>query len=262
MDAPSAGRAMRAGKLVARVVRARDLTPADRDAMWRLFDSHYAEVTRSTFEGDLSEKSHVIVARDAGDGSLQGFSTLTRYRRVVDGRPILAIFSGDTIVASPYWGQPALQSAFGRYITATKLAHPFTPVYWFLISKGYKTYLLLTRNFPEHWPRATRATPSWERALIDALARERFGAAWDPAAGVVRAHTGSGRLREGVAPIDDGVLASDDARFFHRANPRHASGDELACVGRVDATILVRYLAKQLRRRRRRAKEQPSWAPH
>src|SRR5688500_15810726 len=194
----------RSGKLEARTVRVAALDGATRDAMWDLYARHYDGVDRDAFRRDLSGKRAVIVARDSGDGSLQGFSTLTWSQHRVQGRRFVAVFSGDTIVAPEYGGQRALQNRFGQAITRVKLAHPHLPVYWFLITKGYKTYLLLTRNFPEHWPRHDRETPAWERAALDALARERFGDAWRPSEGVILAQGDAARLKEGVAPLDDG----------------------------------------------------------
>lgn len=251
----------RSGRLVAATVPVAALDAAARDAMWDLFARHYEDVTREAFDADLAEKRDVILARDAGDGSVQGFSTLAWARWRHEGRAFLAIFSGDTVVAPEYWGQRAVQNAFGAYFTRLKLRHPFTPLYWFLVSKGYKTYLLLTRNFPEHWPRHDRAMPAWERGALDLLARARFGDAWRPDEGVVRFGRPAGRLREGVAPLDEGVLAAPDAGFFHRANPGHARGDELACLARVSSLLWLRYLAKQARRRARRAAGRLGWAP-
>lgn len=249
----------RSGKLVARVVPVAQLDPPTREAMWSLFAAHYDGATRATFARDLEDKRKVILARDGGDGSIQGFSTLTWDVHRHEGRAFVAIFSGDTIVAPAYWGQKALQNAFGRAITRVKLAHPFTPVYWFLVSKGYKTYLLLTRNFAEHWPRHDRATPPWHRGALDALARARFGAAWDPSRGVVRAPE-KDRLKPGVAPLADALLARADVRFFHEANPGHADGDELACLGRVGFGSWARYLGKQLRRGRAAERTREPWA--
>jgi hypothetical protein len=252
--------ASRAGRLVARVVPVRTLDAPTRERMWSLYARYYDGVTRDTFDRDLSGKRDAIVAYDAGDGSLQGFSTLTWDRHRHEGRAFLALFSGDTIVSPEYWGQRALQNAFGRYFTRVKLAHPFTPLYWFLISKGYKTYLLLSRNFPEHWPRHDAAVPAWERGALDLLARERFGDAWAPAEGVVRFERPEARLREDVAPVDDETAAAADVRFFLQANPGHARGDELACLGRIRATLWLSYLAKQVRRRAARRARRRRWA--
>src|SRR4029079_15523392 len=109
-----------------------------------------------------SKKEHVIVLRDSGDGSLKGYSTLYVFDASVDGRRVKAVFSGDTIVDDMYWGQSTLQRAFFRYVLALKVRNPTVPLYWFLISKGFRTYLLLSRNFPEYWPRHEASTPAWE----------------------------------------------------------------------------------------------------
>lgn len=248
----------RSGKLRARVVPVASLAASTRDAMWALFARHYDGAERATFERDLAEKRDVILARDGEDGSLQGFSTLAVRRHEHAGRRFVAVFSGDTIVDPAYWGQRALQNAFGAYISRAKLRHPFVPVYWFLVSKGYKTYLLLARNFPDHWPRRTRTTPAWERGALDALSRERFGSSWDPERGLVRAPQ-KDRLKAGVAPIDEDALANEDVRFFLRANPGWAAGDELACLGRVDAGVWARYLLKQAKRRVTRDARRDAW---
>lgn len=216
--------------------------------MWTLFEAYYADVGRETFERDLSNKDHVILLHDAADGSLQGFSTLRQLRLSVQGRPLLAVFSGDTIVDQRYWGQTALQRAFLRYVIGCKLRHPWLPVYWYLITKGYKTYLLLARNFPEHWPRYDRPTPPWQSEVLDRLARELFPDTWRPEAGVL-AHAGQGGcLRAEVAPLSAELLQMPQVRFFAQRNPGHAQGDELCTLGRVGADLWVAYMGKLVRR--------------
>lgn len=235
--------------LVARTVSVRNLDDTTRAAMWALFEGYYEGVTRARFEEDLAEKNDVILLRDPRDGSLQGFSTLMVYPSTVQGRRFVTLFSGDTLIAPGYWGQTALQRAFLAYGMKTKLRHPLVPVYWFLISKGYKTYLLLSRNFPEYWPRYDRPTPPWHRAVIDYLSREKFGAAWQPEDGVLRFPHDEGRLREDVAPVDPALMAMPDVRFFVEKNPGHTRGDELCCIGRIDLALATSYLTKLARRK-------------
>jgi len=219
--------------------------------MWELFASYYTDVVRATFEVDLDGKSHVILLRDADDDSLQGFSTVLRTVTRVQGRQVAAVFSGDTLVAKPYWGQTALQRAFYGYIGRTKLRYPLTPVVWFLISKGYRTYLLLARNFPEFWPRRERPTPPWPAAVLTQLARERFGDTFDAERGILSA--GGGRLQSFVAPIEEASASDPDALFFETVNPGHANGDELCCIGFIDARMFIFYAGKTVRRSLRRA---------
>jgi len=237
------------GVLRGRILRVSDLTAADRDAMWVLFHAYYEEVERQRFEKDLSAKHHVIVLRDTGDGSVQGFSTLERRPVEADGRRAMSIYSGDTVVAERYWGQQALQKAFYRYIFATKFLNPTLPVYWFLITKGYKTYLLLARNYLEYWPRWDVPTPAWQAALIDRLATERFEGQWRADEGVIRYDAPMGHLREHIAPVPDELADDPDIRFFVERNPGYVRGDELACIGRIDPALLLHWPMKIARRR-------------
>jgi hypothetical protein len=216
--------------LQARVRRVRSLTALEVKAMWTLFESAYAGATREAFERDLSEKHHVIVLKDE-HGALQGFSTLLRLER--EGACV--VFSGDTIVAPGFWGQTALQRAFIWYLMAQRHARPSVPVYWLLITKGYRTYLLISRYFPNHWPRHDAPFPPKEAALVDALCSAKFGTAWDPGSGLLRyAGHEAVRLAEPLAQVPKRLEADPDVRFFLARNPRWAEGDELCCLARAD----------------------------
>lgn len=241
-------RRLPSGRLSAEVVKVASLAPSDVDAMWSVFARYYAEVSREVFERDLAEKDELILLRDAGDRSIRGFSTLKVFEETIDGRRHLAIFSGDTIVEQAYWGQRALHRRFIRYVVGKKLQNPRAAVYWFLITKGYKTYLLLARNFPDYYPRHDAPTPAAEAALLDRLSRRKFGDAWKPALGVLQFERCAGRLAEGVAPIDPSLLEDPDVRFFAQKNPGHAHGDELCCLGRVDLKLWASFTARLLRR--------------
>ena len=62
-----------------------------------------------------------------------------------------------------FWGSPALGIQFLIYLWKLKIKSITRPVYWFLISKGYKTYLLMANNFSEHYPRFEKSTPTFEK---------------------------------------------------------------------------------------------------
>jgi hypothetical protein len=219
------------------------LTPEQRESAWRVFARYYEDTDRGRFDRDLDGKQHIFLLE--ADGQLVGFSTVT-VERV---GPIVSIFSGDTVLETDHRGAGALQWAFFRYIVRTKLRHPHRLVTWFLISKGYKTYLLLARNFPTHWPRRDAPTPPWARDLLIALARRRFGDALDDERLILRFEHDHERLKPDVAPVDDGET-DPDIRFFVQANPGHAEGDELCCLGVVDARLALSWPLKRLRKLR------------
>lgn len=234
--------AQKSGRLAARTVAVTELGAADREGMWRVFSRYYADVRRDVFERDLDKKHHVVVLFDSGDRSLQGFSTLEVYAEA--GARV--IFTGDTIVEKDYWGQSALHRAFFAFLLRERLRRPWAPVYWFLISKGYKTYLTLARNLVNYWPRHDAATPAHVQGIIAALAERKYPGAYHD--GVLRFASSAGRLKESIAPIDAAVLQQPDIRFFVEKNPGHARGDELCCLGRVDAAMVSHFVGKQIRR--------------
>lgn len=236
------------GQLVSSTVAVRRLSGGQREAMWQLFHCYYDAVSRETFAQDLAAKSDVILLRDSGDRTLQGFATIQTYRRTVQGQRIAVLYNGDTLIGESYWGQTALQKAWLSFAMRFKLSNAHLPSYWFLITKGYKTYLLLSRNFPEYWPRHDLPTPPWQEAVINTLAAEKFGEDFKPDLGVVQHHECMGRLRDGVAPIDDKALEQPDIRFFSESNPGHVHGDELCTLGRIDLALCRAYLTKLGRR--------------
>jgi hypothetical protein len=216
-------------KLRGRLVRVDEVTREQRDAMFALMRQHYENVRRDTFERDLDEKRWVIQLLGPDGGRLCGFSTQMLLEASVGGRPVTALYSGDTIVAREHWGDTALTHVWGRLALELMGAHG-GGLYWFLISKGYKTYRFLPIFFDEFYPRHDRPTPPGARAVLDALGRARFGAGYDAAAGLVRGGPGKDRLRPGVADLTPGRLRDPHVAFFARRNPGHARGDELCCL--------------------------------
>ncbi len=217
-------------ELTAKLVPVSTLTPALHDAMFALMDEHYANVHRRVFAADLAEKRWAILVRDAVSERLCGFSTLMLLDADVAGRPIKALFSGDTIIHRDCWGERAFARAWGRFALTLIDDHPDAELYWFLISQGYKTYRFLPLFFHEFYPRPAAPTPAVMRAIIDALAGERYGASYDAAAGIVRATPTQYRLRPGLADVTPERLRDPLVAFFHAANPGHARGDELGCL--------------------------------
>ncbi|QKE63610.1 hypothetical protein HNE05_09645 [Aquipseudomonas campi] len=236
------------GKLASRRIAVSELDSDTIAQMWSVFCGYYADISRDRFLADLHEKQFVLLLLDSGDRSVQGFTTIQVLQRHFAGKPYLAVYSGDTIINEAYWGQSALQAGFYRFLMGLKARHPLTPLYWFLISKGYKTYLLFSRGCADHWPRYDRPTPDHVLGIIDQLSREKFADDWKPELGLLQFATPAGRLKEGVAPVDDAALAYPDIRYFVERNPGHAQGDELCCLGAINAKTGVSYVGKLARK--------------
>jgi hypothetical protein len=213
-------------KLRAKLIDVADLSSRDRADMLCLMHKHYDHVSPAAFESDLAEKQWVVQVRD-GEDRLCGFST----QMVLEVGPIKALFSGDTIVNREHWGDRALTHAVWKLALSLIDKWPDAELYWFLISQGYKTYRFLPLFFREFYPRYNIATPDSVRKVIDALAQQKFGAQYDPIAGIVRSPTYN--LRAGIADVTDGRREDPHVRFFVERNRGHVKGDALCCLARL-----------------------------
>jgi hypothetical protein len=222
------------------VVPIRALTEGDRERMFALLGTYYDAVSPERFRRDLDAKDACIVLRDR-EGEIQGFSTLKSITVGAGGRAHRGIFSGDTVIAEPYWGQRVLGKLFLRYLLLKRISRPFQPLWWFLISKGYKTYLLMANNFGEHYPRYERRTPPDRQRVLDSFARSMFPDSFEAREGVIRPGEDLGWLRHGVAPITDELRRDPRIRFFETRNPEWHRGVELACIARMTCLMPLAY---------------------
>jgi hypothetical protein len=230
-------------RLTASIVPVADLGTEDKARMFTLMRKYYDSVTEESFQADLARKGTVILLRDRGE--LKGFSTLVSLRIKVGRKTVYGVFSGDTVIEKQYWGQQALPVAFLRHMFKEKLKRPFTTLYWLLISKGYKTYLMMANNFAEHFPRYEVDTPVDRRAIAEAFYLKLFPEHYDKAAGLIRFPAAACRLKSGVAEISNEMAASNPRiAFFEKANPEWRSGVELACLARMTLATPFRYAAK------------------
>src|SRR5256712_10508985 len=247
----------RNGRLRVRAVPTRTLDRATMDALWRLYEAHYDHVDRATFDRDLAEKTLVFLGTDGGSGEVVGFSTALIYRQQHAGRTVGVYFSGDTIIHPRYWGQTALHRSVIATLLRWKVRHPLTPLYWYLICSGYRTYLTLVRNFPEHWPHHERVTPAGERGLIDALSHSRYGEAYDAERGVISFGDRQPMLKAVGATLTSRAFALPEGRVLAQVNPGHAAGAQLAMIARVNARAVggmaIKWLRRALSRRSRGA---------
>ena len=217
-------------RLQGMVVPAPAPTPARREEMFRLLERYYENVSRADFLADLAEKHWVIVLLDPRTDELCGFSTQMLIEAVVDGAAVRALFSGDTIVARQHWGDIALARSWGRL--ALSLIDRWAPedLYWFLISKGYKTYRFLPLFFREFYPRYDAPTPDWAGRLIHGFAGHKYAARLRRGGGGDAGLAAEGPPPPGVADLTADRLRDPHVRFFAERNPGHGRGDELCCL--------------------------------
>lgn len=206
--------------------------------MFALMAAHYENVAPEKFLRDLSEKDGALIFQD-GDGVIQGFTTFLLIKQTVANRPIQALFSGDTIINKTCWGQQELFRMFGALLREL-IERETPPLYWFLLSKGIRTYLFLPIFFQTFYPNYLTPTPPETQAIMDAFARAKFGAWYLEQPGIVRILPPADRLTDELAAIPDAKREQSHVRFFLDRNPGYINGDELVCLAEISEENLTR----------------------
>lgn len=235
------------GVLTSRLVPAASIDGSLLVSMYTLFRQYYADVSLDRFKADLSEKTSCLLLYD-GDAKLCGFTSMQLESVTVDGRPVRVIFSGDTIVERRYWGDLRLAFDWIAHAGALKREQPQTPLYWFLIVKGHRTFRYLpafTFNFHPH--PSGRNNPELKR-LLDMLAQRHFGDSYDGNSELIKFSEARGRLKPLFAEIDERTQRSPAVQFFLARNPGYRRGDELACITELCESNLRSLAARVFRK--------------
>lgn len=233
-------------KLTGRLVPVAEISNQRREQMFSLMHNYYENITRSTFFADLDAKDWVIVIFDETSQQVVGFSTQVMMELKLKERTIRALFSGDTIVDSRQRGQKKLFHISGWLLQRLMEKYPDDELYWFLISKGYKTYRFLPLFFSEFYPAVNQSIPPDVAEVIDGLATSLAGSRYDPDRKVIKAEQGGCFLRSGVADVTEERLRDKHIQFFVEANPGHAQGDELCCVAPVKRENFTRLAHRNM----------------
>ncbi len=224
----------------------KELNRVELDRMYAVFAKYYNNHDKNIFMIDLIEKDHVILLRDARSGVIQGFSTLLKIHLKKYGINAIGIYSGDTVLEKEYWGTKALGMAFLTYLWREKVKNPFRPVYWLLISKGYKTYLLMANNFKTHFPRLDQSTPPKIKHIMDSFYADKFGDDYDRDKGLIEFDSASCCLKEKIAEISHELTKNPKVRFFAEKNPKWDRGHELACLAEMTLWLPLKYFLKKV----------------
>jgi len=215
-----------ADRITTSVLATADVSHAQWDDIWTLTEEFY-DVDRAYAEAELRRRQSIAMFRM--NDSLLGMAAIDVYRTEFRGQRLVAIYTAHVLIREAWRGRNLLQKLGARTFLAARLRNPLRPIYWFFDTFSYKSYLLLPRNFRQFWPRHEESTPESQAALIDQLALQTYGPAWQPARGVVL-RSGQKRLRSTAAPLVLGPGADPGLEFFARANPGHPEGDMLVCL--------------------------------
>lgn len=227
--------------LTTRYQKVDTLSVTDITRMHALFEANYAFSPLSTFISDLKKKDGVFLVRKKATQEIVGFSTLGIYTFELGGKKAKGLFSGDTILERAYWGSRSLQTAFALKLFIEALKSPLTPQYWLLISKGYKTYLLLSKNFPDYYPKRG-AHDAHLQDLVTEYCDAMFPGKLNRDTMLLDFGDGANCLKDHVAAITPEMRTEPDIAFFEQRNPTWQRGTELPCIALADLKSFMKFV--------------------
>lgn len=206
-----------------------EITSNHVDRLYDLMEANYDLMVRSQFEQDLYKKQWVGLLRDQS-GVIQGFTTISLNPGGTGTDTYSIIFSGDTIISPEYWGSMELirggMTSGGR-IAATD---PSKKWYWFLMSKGHRTYMYLPLFFKSFVPHPEDAQSAELHGILDQTARRMFGGCWKPDKGLIIFPNSMGQLKPELAESTWQKRNKKAVAYFLEKNPGFHLGHELACL--------------------------------
>lgn len=220
-----------------------ELTSDLKVQMFKLFEQYYDHVTYERFLQDLNEKTHVFFFHEPETNRLVGFSTI--FRKVIpEIAPGVFLFSGDTVIHEDYWGSKALQKSFFWFILKSKLLTPFAPLYWMLMSKGVKTYLMMRKNFKYSFPNVLGPTPKTYHHVLQSFYAMKFPGDFRSELGLILFKEKVGAVKHRLDVNPESIMNNPEAQFFAESNPRWDQGEELACVAEIRFTDFLFHVFK------------------
>jgi len=214
------------------VLQVEKLTEEQVDAMYAIMEVYYGNTSRNTFFVELQKKKDIVVLFDE-KGSIRGFTALAVFS--YDAQTQL-LYSGDTIVEKEYWSRHDLSQAWIN--NAIEYAEKFDgATYWFLLSKGYKTYKYLNTFFNEYYPRVDIETPAKMQHIMDTFAKQQYGDKYRN--GVWLA--GNDYLKDEYDHTAEAAKRDKNTAFFLEKNPGYMNGDELICLCEISVNNLNKF---------------------
>ncbi len=221
------------------------LTPDQIHILYTLMTKYYDGIDLVRFRQDLFAKDKIILLLNKQDEPI-GFSTQQFISLQYRSKEIQVVFSGDTIIDKAYWGTTALPVTWGQMMLDIQSQFPTKDLYWFLISKGYRTYRFLPVFFKDYYPRRDLPTPVYEKNMIALLCQTLFPGRYDSERQIIRGAEEPQRLKPEYAEIASERLKHQDIQYFVQSNPNYGNGDELACIAKFDTWNLSPFLLKRI----------------
>ena len=219
----------------------KDLTQASLGRMFLIMEQNYSSISRISFDKDLENKQFIGVLTD-NNKVIQGFTTYAINPYETGTPEYNILFSGDTIISPEYWGSQELVRGWCKTVGGLIAGSPEKKWYWFLLSKGHRTYMYLPLFFEKYYPAYDKVKEADLFPIINACANNMYGESWDPSKKVIAFKKSHGELKKIHSETTfKKVKSSAHISFFLERNPGFEKGDELTCMAELNVDNMRRF---------------------
>lgn len=208
--------------------------------MFSLMDQNYNSMSIELFEKDLKNKKYVGLILDQQD-VIQGFTTFAVMEIGSEAQKYGVVFSGDTIIAREHWGTQVLMKGWCETVGSILAQNPEITWYWYLLSKGHRTFLYLPFFFSTYFPSPTKTDRESEyRKVADEVSKVLYPKSWKKDLGVIEFEDSHGELVPELAEATFKKSKSSLVQFFLEKNPKFYQGNELVCITEISPENAIR----------------------
>jgi len=226
-------------KLTYQLIKTKEISSEQFSRMFNLMHENYDYVTFDNFCNDLKHKTFAGLLFDE-DSDIQGFTTFGINPKEYKHKDYNILFSGDTVVSSSYIGSQELGKGWCRTVGMLLSKYPDKKWMWYLMSKGYKTYLYLPFFFNKFYPSPSIIEHKDYSLIIDECSTHFFGDDWKSNEGIVRFKDRLGQVKKEHA--EKSFRKNNEyVDFFLRKNPGFVDGDEMVCMAELSLNNFKRY---------------------
>lgn len=210
--------------------------------MYILMEQNYNYVSFKAFRTDLSNKQLIGILKDDKE-EIQGFTTFAINPCNTGTTSYNILFSGDTIISPAYWGTQELAKGWCQTVGGLIAGSPQKKWYWFLLSKGHRTYMYLPLFFEKYYPTFDKDKEDNLFPIINSCAEAMYGNYWKPERGVISFDESHGELKN---PFHKTTKNNKHVQFFLKSNPYFYKGDELTCMADLSIDNFKRFTKNEV----------------
>jgi len=214
--------------LINQIIPIGEVSQSQKLRMYNLYSENYNHTSKELFFSDLANKQFVIMVFDESH-EIQGFSTAGINPKNCGTQNYNILFSGDTIISPEHWGTQELLKGFMTLVGKLLASDKEKEWYWFLISKGHRTYMYLALFFKAYYPHVKKTDPKLKH-ILNEVASKMFPESWLPEKDLIVFPEKMGELTPELAKGSFNKTHNKHVAFFLEKNPHFYRGEELACI--------------------------------